>query len=246
MEMTGRQRIEAPRDLVWAALNDAEILKRCIPGCQSLEKIGNDRMKATAAVKIGPIGAKFTGEVTLSELDAPNGYRIDGEGAGGAAGFAKGGAKVRLSEDGAAATILDYEVTAQVGGKLAQLGGALIDITAKQMAGQFFKKLAVVIAETKPEVEAIVVPASAASSDSLPSSDAPVALAPSFAAQTAATGPSSLTWGIGALCAGLIGFVLGRQASGWESTGGWPGLAIGLVIVVVAGAAFSFGKAAAR
>lgn len=244
--MTGRQRIEAPRETVWAALNDAEILKRCIPGCQSLEKIGEDRMKATAAVKIGPIGAKFTGEVTLSELDAPNGYRIDGEGAGGAAGFAKGGAKVQLSEDGAAATILDYEVSAQVGGKLAQLGGALIDITAKQMAGQFFKKLAVVVAETTPEAETVIAPAVATSNDSLPSASPPVASAPAVAAPGAITGPSSLAWGIGALCTGLIGFVLGRQASGWESTGGWPGLAIGLVIVVVAGAAFAFGKASSR
>jgi carbon monoxide dehydrogenase subunit G len=236
MEMTGRQRIEAPRETVWAALNDPEILKRCIPGCQSLEKIGDDRMKATAAVKIGPIGAKFAGEVMLSELDPPNGYRIDGEGTGGAAGFAKGGAKVRLSDDGPGATLLDYEVNAQVGGKLAQLGGALIDATAKQMAGQFFKKLATVIAEARFTAQP-VVEATGATADAVQ----PVAAGPA-----AVAGPSSLTWGIAALCAGLIGFILGRQASGWESAGAWPGLAIGLTLVVVAGAGFAFGKASSR
>ncbi|WP_304560660.1 CoxG family protein [Sphingomonas immobilis] len=237
--MTGRQRIEAPRAAVWAALNDPEILKRCIPGCQTLEKTGDDRMTATAAVKIGPIGAKFAGEVTLSDLDPPNGYRISGEGSGGAAGFAKGGATVRLSDDGPGATWLDYEVSAQVGGKLAQLGGALIDATAKQMAGQFFKKLAAVMAEARPapaEPAAAAEPAPAA---------APVAAA--IAAPPppppASAGAPALAWGIAALCAALIGFVLGRQAAGWESAGAWPGLAIGLAFVVVAGAGFAFGKA---
>lgn len=240
MEMTGRQRIEAPRETVWAALNDPEILKRCIPGCQALDKIGNDRMKAIAAIKIGPIGAKFAGEVTLSEIDPPNGYRIDGEGSSGAAGFAKGGAKVRLRDDGPGATLLDYEVSAQVGGKLAQLGGALIDATAKQMAGQFFKKLAAVIAEVKPAT----ADAATSTPEPLPISEpASVSVATSTASLS---GPSSLTWGIAALCAALIGFMLGRQASGWESSGAWPGLAIGLVMVIVAGAAFAFGKASAR
>ncbi|MCA1481745.1 carbon monoxide dehydrogenase subunit G, partial [Bradyrhizobium sp. NBAIM08] len=92
MKMTGEQLIAAPRDKVWAALNDPDVLKACIPGCQSLEKLENDRLKAVAVVKVGPISAKFAGEVTLSDLDPPNGYRISGEGQGGAAGFAKGGA----------------------------------------------------------------------------------------------------------------------------------------------------------
>jgi carbon monoxide dehydrogenase subunit G len=236
MEMTGRQRIEASRATVWAALNDPETLKRSIPGCQSLDRIGDDRMKATAAIKIGPIGARFSGEVTLSDLDPPNGYRINGEGSGGAAGFAKGGATVRLSDDGPGATLLDYEVSAQVGGKLAQLGGGLIDATAKQMAGQFFKKLAAVIAEVKP-VAAAAAPEAASIS-------APAPLAPVPAAPLSA--PSSLTWGVAALCAALIGFILGRQASGWESAGAWPGLAIGLAMVVVAGAAFALGKGPTR
>ena len=109
------------------------MLKVSIPGCESLEKLSDTEMKATAAVKIGPISARFTGNVQLSELDPPNGYTIGGEGQGGVAGFAKGGAKVRLADDGDD-TLLSYEVHAQVGGKIAQLGARLIDASAKQMA----------------------------------------------------------------------------------------------------------------
>src|SRR5690606_6049999 len=175
MEMTGEQRIEAPRDKVWAALNDPEVLKQCIPGCQSLEKTADDKMRAVAQVKVGPIGARFAGEVTLSDLDPPNGYRIQGEGQGGAAGFAKGGANVRLREDGAA-TLLNYEVNAQVGGKLAQLGGALIDATAKQMAAAFFRKLSEVIAEPAPS--AAPTASASATSSAAASTGAPVVAKP--------------------------------------------------------------------
>ena len=139
MDMTGERRIAAPRQAVWDALNDTETLKASIPGCESLEKTGDNHMKATAAVKLGPISARFNGAVTLTDIDAPNGYTITGEGQGGVAGFAKGGAKVFLTDD-AGATLLKYEVHAQVGGKLAQLGARLIDATAKQMAEQFFTK----------------------------------------------------------------------------------------------------------
>jgi carbon monoxide dehydrogenase subunit G len=139
MEMTGERRIPAPRQTVWEALNNLEVLKASIPGCESLEKLADDQMKATASVKVGPISAKFAGKVQLSEIDPPNGYRISGEGQGGAAGFAKGGASVGLSEDGAC-TLLNYAVNAQVGGKLAQLGGRLIDASAKQMADLFFDR----------------------------------------------------------------------------------------------------------
>lgn len=142
MEMAGKQRIEATKAEVWAALNDPDILKASIPGSKTLNKTSHTHMNAIPGVRIGPIGATFSGDVTLSELDPPSGYRIDGEGSGGAAGSAKGGAKVRLTETGPGATILDYEVSAQVGGKFAQLGGPIIDAAAKQMAGQFFKKLA--------------------------------------------------------------------------------------------------------
>jgi carbon monoxide dehydrogenase subunit G len=139
MDMTGERRIPAPRHVVWDALNDTAVLKASIPGCESLEKTGDNQMKAVAAVKLGPISARFNGAVTLSDIDAPNGYTITGEGQGGVAGFAKGGAKVSLTDD-AEATLLKYQVNAQVGGKLAQLGARLIDATAKQMAEQFFTK----------------------------------------------------------------------------------------------------------
>ena len=139
MDMTGERRIEAPRQTVWQALNDPVVLKASIPGCESLEKLSDTDMKATAAVKIGPISARFSGAVHLSDLDPPNGYTIGGEGQGGVAGFAKGGAKVRL-EDAGGGTLLHYEVHAQVGGKIAQLGARLIDASAKQMADAFFDR----------------------------------------------------------------------------------------------------------
>jgi uncharacterized protein len=139
MDMTGERRIPAPRQTVWEALNNPEVLKVSIPGCESLEKVEGDQMKATAAVKIGPMAARFSGRVHLTEIDPPNGYRISGEGQGGPAGFAKGGANVAL-KDIAEGTLLSYQVNAQVGGKLAQLGARLIDATAKQMADQFFDR----------------------------------------------------------------------------------------------------------
>lgn len=137
MEMTGEYRIPASREQVWAALNNPDILKQCIPGCQSLEMKSDTEMTATVVAKVGPVKAKFAGDVTLSDLDPPNSYTISGEGKGGVAGFAKGGAEVSLAEDGGE-TVLSYTAKAQVGGKLAQLGGRLIDATAKKMADQFF------------------------------------------------------------------------------------------------------------
>jgi hypothetical protein len=141
MDMTGQQRIPASRETVWKALNDPAVLQACIPGCQELIKTSDTQMTATALIKVGPVTAKFQGAVTLSDLDPPNGYRIAGEGQGGVAGFAKGSAVVRLTQDGDD-TILHYDVSAQVGGKLSQLGGRLIDATAKQMSGLFFKRFA--------------------------------------------------------------------------------------------------------
>ena len=141
MEMTGEYRIPAPREQVWAALNDPEILKASIPGCESLERTGDNGFAATVVAKVGPVRAKFTGAVTLSDLDPPNGYRISGEGDGGVAGFAKGGATVALApKDGG--TLLTYNVEAQIGGKLAQLGQRLVNGAAKKMADQFFAKFA--------------------------------------------------------------------------------------------------------
>ena len=139
MDMTGERRIPAPRQIVWDALNDVAVLKASIPGCESLDKTSDTTMSAKAGIKLGPISAKFAGNVTLSDIVPPSSYTISGEGQGGVAGFAKGGAKVFLTDDGAD-TLLKYEVNAQVGGKIAQLGARLIDATAKQMAEQFFDR----------------------------------------------------------------------------------------------------------
>ncbi len=149
MDMTGERRIAAPRQTVWAALNDPVTLKAAIPGCESLEKTSDTDLKATASVKIGPISARFTGKVQLLDLDPPTSYRIEGEGQGGVAGFAKGGAVVKLADDGDG-TVLTYDVKAQVGGKIAQLGARLIDATAKQMADAFFTKFAAEVTALVP------------------------------------------------------------------------------------------------
>ncbi len=160
MRMTGEQRVGAPRAKVWAALNDPEVLRQCIPGCQSLDRDGEDRFIALAEVKVGPIGARFKGSVQLSDIVAPNGYTITGQGNGGIAGSAKGSAKVRLSDDGAG-TLVSYEVDAEVGGRMAQLGGPIIDATAKQMAGRFFAKFGEVVSGVAAPVAAASAAASA-------------------------------------------------------------------------------------
>jgi carbon monoxide dehydrogenase subunit G len=138
MEIEGEERIAAPVETVWKALNDPDVLKDCIPGCESLEKTSDTEFAATVSLKIGPIKAKFNGAVELTNLNPPHSYTISGEGKGGVAGFAKGGADVSLKEDGADATILSYKASADVGGKMAQLGGRLIQSTSKKLAGQFF------------------------------------------------------------------------------------------------------------
>ena len=149
MDMTGERRIPAPRQIVWDALNDVAVLKASIPGCESLDKTSDTTMSAKAGIKLGPISAKFAGNVTLSDIVPPSSYTISGEGQGGVAGFAKGGAKVFLTDDGAD-TLLRYEVNAQVGGKIAQLGARLIDATAKQMAEQFFDRFSAQVKAMMP------------------------------------------------------------------------------------------------
>jgi hypothetical protein len=146
MDMTGEYRIAAPRAKVWAALNDAEILRQAIPGCDEIEKTSQTSFTAKVTAKVGPVKASFGGKVMLSDMDPPNGYTISGEGSGGVAGFAKGGAKVALVDDGAG-TLLTYAVDAQVGGKLAQIGSRLIDGTARKMAEEFFSRFAALVAE---------------------------------------------------------------------------------------------------
>ena len=144
MQMNDSQRILASQEKVWAALNDPAVLMQCIPGCQSLEMSSPTDMTATVVLRVGPVKATFGGKVTLSDLDPPNSYRIIGEGSGGIAGFAKGGASVNLTEkDGG--TLLTYNVEAQIGGKLAQLGQRLVNGAAKKLADDFFAKFAAAV-----------------------------------------------------------------------------------------------------
>lgn len=227
MKMTGEQKIAAPRQKVWEGLNDPAVLRQCIPGCQALEKEADGRLTAVVAIKIGPIGARFSGAVTLSELDPPNGYTITGEGQGGTVGSAKGGAKVRLTET-AGGTLLSYEVEAQVGGRLAQLGGPIIDATAKQLAGKFFEQFSAVLAPTaQPAAAKMAAPA--------------FAPAPAVAAAPSRGFPAS--WLLALVVAALVGYLVGHAGGGGQSE--WMGLAIGLLLMVVAAAGFEYGRRAA-
>jgi hypothetical protein len=138
MTMTGEYQLPVPPQAVWEKLNDPATLKACIPGCEQLDKTSDTEFQTVATTKIGPVKAKFKGKVTLSDIDPPNGYKISGQGDGGVAGFAKGGATVKLAaKDGG--TLLTYAVEAQIGGKLAQLGQRLINGAAKKVADDFFK-----------------------------------------------------------------------------------------------------------
>jgi carbon monoxide dehydrogenase subunit G len=175
MEMTGEYIVPAPRAAVWAALNDVDVLRAAIPGCESIKQVSPTQIEATVQAKVGPVKAAFTGLVTLSDLDPPNGYTIRGEGRGGAAGFAKGGATVRLS-DAPGGTRLGYTVDASVGGKLAQLGSRLIDATAKKLADEFFAAFTAQVG-TRP-APAAAAPAPAPPQKATPKSDALTHFAP--------------------------------------------------------------------
>ena len=146
MTMTGEQMLLAPREVVWAKLNDPAVLKACIPGCEELQSIGENEFQVVATNKVGPVKARFKGKVRLTDLEPPNGYKIVGEGDGGIAGFAKGGARVALT-DNEGGTLLSYSVEAQIGGKLAQLGQRLINGTAKKLADDFFNRFATAVRE---------------------------------------------------------------------------------------------------
>lgn len=152
MDMTGSYRIGAPRDAVWAALNDVDVLKVCIPGCEEIEQTSPTTMTAKVVQKIGPVKAKFDGAIELLNINAPASYTINGEGQGGVAGFAKGAADVVLTEDGNE-TVLDFTAHAQVGGKLARLGSRLIDATAKKLATKFFDNFHEYLNEKDPPGE---------------------------------------------------------------------------------------------
>ncbi len=187
MDLTGEYRIPAAREKVWEALNDPEILKQCIDGCQELIKDSDTQFSAKVTAKVGPVKAKFAGKVTLSELDPPNGYKISGEGQGGVAGFAKGGATVKLTEDGGD-TVLNYEATAEVGGKLASVGSRLVEGVAKKQADDFFGKFSEIVGGGAPAG----VAEAPATSEPSPESDG--------------SGISPLVWGLGLFIA--VGILL--------------------------------------
>ena len=213
MQMVGEQLVAASSQRVWEALNDPEILRASIPGCQSLDKEADDRFTATVEVKVGPIGARFKGAVTLTDLNPPHSYTLLLEGNGGIAGSAKGAAKVRLTDtDGG--TMVTYEVEAQVGGRMAQLGGPIIDATAKQLAGKFFKSFGEVVTGVKPVKAAAKTAAATAAAPAA----AGVAAAPIAAAPAPAAGGGSSAW---------------------------AGVAIGLLLILVAAASFEYGRRSA-
>jgi len=201
MKMKGEFRVPTDRETVWRALNDTEVLKECLPGCQEIEKTSDTEMAATLVIKVGPVKATFKGGVTLSDLDPPNGYTISGQGQGGTAGFASGEARVRLVEE-EGATVVQYDVDAKVGGKLAQIGSRLIDSTAKKLAKQFFDKLAEKLggaeeaetaAEPAPEPEAAAPAQPEPPPDPTPASPEPAASpadAPAESAPAADAGPA--------------------------------------------------------
>jgi len=155
MRMSAEQRVPASRQAVWEALNDPEVLRRSIPGCESVERIGDNELAAAVTAKVGPVKARFQGRIVLSDIDPPRGYRATGEGEGGAAGFAKGNASVSLEPDGDA-TLLKYDVEATVGGKLAQIGSRLVDAAARKFADDFFSRFNDIVSTgTKPETQVV-------------------------------------------------------------------------------------------
>jgi carbon monoxide dehydrogenase subunit G len=147
MELSDEVIINAPKEQVYAALNDPEVLRRCIPGCEELIKHSDTELEAKVVLKVGPVKAKFSGDVVLDTDGAPDRFSLSGQGNGGAAGHAKGGAEVTLTADGPDSTILRYETRAEIGGKLAQLGSRLIQGTAKKLAAKFFASFAEVVNE---------------------------------------------------------------------------------------------------
>ncbi len=179
--------IAASREIVFAALNDPDILRQAIPGCEELEAIGNDQFAAVVGARVGPLKARFTGQVTLMNINPPVSYTLAGEGKGGPAGHAKITASVALKEDGAG-TILIYDVNADIGGKLAQLGGKLVENTARKLAGEFFRNF-----------EQLIVPRADQQAH------APITETPAASASSAPW----RQWGIGLVAvAGLIGWLL--------------------------------------
>ncbi|EJU14488.1 carbon monoxide dehydrogenase subunit G [Sphingomonas sp. LH128] len=235
MQMTGEQHIAASRQKVWDALNDPAVLAQCIPGCQTLDRDGEDRFTAVAEVKIGPIGARFKGNVQLGDIDAPNGCTITGSGNGGIAGSAKGGAKVRLADAPGGGTLVAYEVEAEVGGRMAQLGGPIIDATAKNLAGKFFTKFGEVVGGTAQ-----------ASAGTLPGAgSAEIASASTLQASVSrvtATPPAPLWGWVAALVAALLaGFALAQSGAS-----GSVMLVVAVMLILTAAAGYAAGRRGGR
>ena len=189
MELQGERTIPAPVQTTWDALNDPEILKACITGCESLERTADDAFQALVAVKVGPVSARFKGNLKLADIQPPNSYTIHFEGQGGVAGFGKGSAEVKLTPEGTAATKLAYLAKAQVGGKLAQIGSRLVDAAAAKIAEDFFKAFEAKLQERVPAL-----------------AEAPPAPAP-----VASAGGNRIWWLVGAVViAALIAYIATR------------------------------------
>ena len=233
MKMSGEQRIAAKRDEVWKALNDPEVLRRCIPGCQSLTKESETRLVATVEIKIGPIGARFNGAVELADINAPESYTLIMEGQAGTVGFVKSIVKVRLADD-AGGTLLTWDADAQVGGRLAQLGGPIMDATSKQLAARFFSQFANVI--TGAPAKGAKPAAGAAAST--------VGAAPVYAAAAAPSRGSPVLWLLVVIVAALGGYLFGHGLQA-DAHSDWMGIAIGLLLLLVGIAGFSFGRSSA-
>ncbi len=194
MELHGDRLIPAPLATTWAALNDPETLKSCIAGCESLERTGDDAYVAVVAMKIGPVSARFRGNLKMTNVDAPNGYTINFDGQGGVAGFGKGSADVKLTAEGAAATRLVYAARAQVGGKMAQIGSRLIDATAGKITDDFFRAF-------EAHLQALAGPAASAEP---PAAVAPIDVLAATAASPAVRGAVSTTdWVLMAIVAAV-------------------------------------------
>ncbi len=204
MELNGQQRIAATRQKVWDALNDPRVLKACIPGCESLTQDGDNAFEAIVQAKVGPVRAKFSGRVELSDIRPPESYRISGEGKAGPAGVAKGSANVSLVEDGDG-TVLNYVVKADVGGKLAQIGSRLVQSTANKYAADFFARFGEIVTGAAP-IEALTVEG-AAEGAAPPRAVAPMAR-PAAADDANTAHLRRLNWALLAIIAVLIGFIL--------------------------------------
>jgi carbon monoxide dehydrogenase subunit G len=162
MEITQTRRVPAAPDRVWAALNDPDVLKACVPGCEAFERTGENAYRATVAAKVGPVAARFNGRLELADVNPPNGYTLKFEGQGGAAGFANGSARVALAPADGGQTDVTYAVKAQVGGKLAQIGNRLVDGAAAKLADDFFARFAALVAPPPQVAEAEIASAAPA------------------------------------------------------------------------------------